>query len=130
MFVYVILHLLRMKFGLDVYVTENVVLHLREYFEDVTDFPVAEETLCGFNKFWKEFGRSQRREIDLYARNKILERKNETSDFFQPKKEDNLISVLHSNEANRVKVKIDDSFLSLTSFLSLLLLFIIILSQL
>jgi len=45
-----------------------------------------------------------------------LERKNETSDFFQPKKEDNLISVLHSNEANRVKVKIDDSFLSLTSF--------------
>ena len=55
MMVYVIIRMLRVLYGVDAYVTRSTVSQLELYFEGVEEIPVAEDNLCGFAKFHKEF---------------------------------------------------------------------------
>ena len=86
MFTYIQLYILRVKYGFDVYITENVLNHLRMLFDNVSGklkknictqthknitfidlnakslvltikiaFPIAERSLCGFKRFFREF---------------------------------------------------------------------------
>jgi len=116
MFTYIVLYILRVKYGLDVYVTENVVLHLREYFENVSEFPIAERSLCGFKRFQREFSKKQWSNILSFSREEMKERKNQTKDFFGKGKSETLTSVLNSIEVYGIKNEMDDNLQTLTSF--------------
>ena len=54
--------------------------------------------------------------MNIYATEKITERRNQTKDIFSPEKNDDLISVLHSPDAYKMKPDIDDELLSFSSF--------------
>eukprot|EP00090_Calanus_glacialis_P013887 TRINITY_DN22518_c0_g1_i6.p1 TRINITY_DN22518_c0_g1~~TRINITY_DN22518_c0_g1_i6.p1 ORF type:complete len:197 (+),score=49.49 TRINITY_DN22518_c0_g1_i6:81-593(+) len=110
MFNYLFLHILQVRYGLEVFATQNVVQHLGQIFQHVSHFPTAETSLCGYSKFWKQLEAKMFNDFDTYAREKITERKNQTKDMFSPERNNNLISVLH------VKPDIDDELLSYSSF--------------
>ena len=116
MFTYIVLYILRVKYGLDVYVTENVLLHLREYFENVEDFPIAERSLCGFKRFHKEFKEKQWRNIWALTKDEMRERKHQTKDFFGDEKSETMMSVLHSPVVYGMRNDIDENIMEYSSF--------------
>ena len=116
MFTYIVLYILRVKYGLDVYVTENVLLHLREYFENVEDFPIAERSLCGFKRFHKEFKEKQWRNIWALTKEEMRERKHQPKDFFGDEKSETMMSVLHSPVVYGMRNDIDENMMEYSSF--------------
>ena len=116
MFTYLVLYILRVKYGLDVYGTENALLHLNEYFENVSDFPIAERTLCGFKRFHREFSEKQWAKIWSFTEGEMKERKNQTKDFFGAEKSETMTSVLHSSEIYAMKNDIDENLMAFSSF--------------
>ena len=51
---YVIVYLLRVKYGLEVYISREIISKLEQFFENVSDLPIAELELCGYGRFHKE----------------------------------------------------------------------------
>eukprot|EP00090_Calanus_glacialis_P012604 TRINITY_DN21200_c0_g1_i1.p1 TRINITY_DN21200_c0_g1~~TRINITY_DN21200_c0_g1_i1.p1 ORF type:complete len:445 (+),score=115.38 TRINITY_DN21200_c0_g1_i1:200-1336(+) len=113
---YVTGRLMRVLYGVDAYVTRSTVAHLGMYFENVTEVPVAEEQLCGFEKFFKEFRTKQLGRIRSIASKELEERNNETEDIFAREKSKGLVSVLHSNKLYNLEVGLDDKTKQLSSF--------------
>ena len=54
---YVIVYLLRVKYGLEVYISREIVSKLEQFFENVSDLPVAERELCGYGRYHRELQR-------------------------------------------------------------------------
>ena len=116
MMTYVTGRMMRVLYGLDAYITKSTVSHLELYFENVSDVPVAEEKLCGFEKFFKEFRSKQWGRIRSTATKELEERKNETEDIFAREKSKGLVSVLHSNKLYHIEVGMDDQTRQFSSF--------------
>ena len=116
MFTYVVLYILRVKYGLDVYGTENNILHLSEIFENVSDIPIAERSLCGFRRFHREFSTTRWNKIWSYTEQEMEDRKNQTKDFFGQEKSVSKMSVLHSSEIYAIKNEIDENLTEYSSF--------------
>ena len=51
---YVVVYLLRVKYGLDVYISREIISKLEQFFTNVSSLPVAETELCGYGRFYKE----------------------------------------------------------------------------
>ena len=83
MFTYMMVYLLRERYNVDAYITENIGKHLAQYFQvlcvlfkndicclktqtchqGLGELPVAERQLCGVAAFLKKHQREQRAEI-------------------------------------------------------------------
>lgn len=117
MMTYMTARLMRVLYGVDVYITRNTRSQLEMYFEDVSEIPVAEEKLCGFEKFFKEFKNKQWGRIRSVANKEMEERENKTeTDIFGREKSAGLVNVLHSNKLYNLEVGMDDQTVQLSSF--------------
>ena len=113
---YVTGQLLRVLYGLDTYVTRSTVSVLQIYFENISEITIAEEQLCGFEAFFKEFRSKQWSRIRSVASKELEDRSNDTEDIFGRKKGKDLVSVLHSNKLYNIKVGLDDQLSQISSF--------------
>ena len=110
---YIVAFILKTVYKVNVYVPRNIIEHLEKYFDNVDQdiIPVAEQSLCGFQKFWKIYS-EERRETGLkYVEEETLRRKNEHS-----KKSSNIVSVFHSNEMYKLEYEPSNTSLQQSSF--------------
>ena len=116
MMTYVIAQLMKVLYEVDIFVTRPMIEVLRNYFEDVDQLPIAEEKLCGFEKFFKEFRNHQFNKIRNVVKEEMGKRKNDTTDMFEVDSSDGLVNVLHSNKVYHLEVGLDDPTKQLSSF--------------
>ena len=52
---YIVAFILKTVYKVNVYVPRNIIEHLEKYFDNIDQdiITVAEQSLCGFQKFWK-----------------------------------------------------------------------------
>ena len=81
------------------------------YFEGLEDIPVAEEKLCGFEKFYKVF-----KQKEWQAIRSLEERHHAIDDIFNRKKGGGVVSVLHSEKVNNHELVVDNETRQLSSF--------------
>ncbi|XP_023345764.1 uncharacterized protein LOC111714792 [Eurytemora carolleeae] len=77
MFTYILAYLVREIFGLEVYIGHYTWKHLSEIFENVSEFPVAQHSICGFSGFYTRYRNDEWKNIwDVIARKKQEEEVN------------------------------------------------------
>ena len=76
---YVVVYLLRVKYGLDVYISKEIVRKLEQFFTDVSSLPVAEIELCGYGRFYKELQSGISNKTRDYYMEEVNKRRNTPS---------------------------------------------------
>ena len=76
---YIIAFVLKTVYKVNVYVPRNIIEHLEKYFDNIDQdiIPVAEQSLCGFQKFWKMYSEERRETVLKYVEEETLKRKKE-----------------------------------------------------
>ena len=118
MFTFILIYMLRVKYGLDAYTTSVVKNHLAEIFENMEDYPTAETELCGFQRFYKEFWHHrQAKSKAFFEQEKQLRQKESRSvKFLEEAKEVEMISILNSGGHYFMKVDINETQRRYSSF--------------
>ena len=110
---YIVAFVLKTVYKVNAYVPRNIIEHLEKYFDNIDQdiIPVAEQSLCGFQKFWKIYSEERRETVLKYVEEETLKRKNE-----QRKRSSNVVSVFHSNEMFKLEYEPSNTSLQYSSF--------------
>ena len=74
---YVVARMIKLVYNVDVYIPINIMNTLNKYFNniDTKAVPIAEENLCGFDKFWKEYSVEKKRTLGQFIAKEYARRK-------------------------------------------------------
>ena len=100
---YVLVYLLRVKYGLQVYISREIVSKLEEFFQNVSELPVAEEELCGYERFFKELQRQMSGLTTEYLMSETNKRRN-TPGLLTQSPETEAVSIVNSRSYYEQKV--------------------------
>ena len=102
---YVVVYLLRVKYGLDVYISRQIVSKLEEFFTDVSSLPVAETELCGYGRFYQELqSRISNKSQDYYLEEANKRRNTPSLGITSPSDQGEVNSILNSKQYYEQKV--------------------------
>ena len=109
---YIVAYVLKTVYKVDVYMPRTIVEHLEKYFDNIKRdlIPVAEEALCGFEKFWKTYSEENREKILKYVKQETLKRSSDSE------KSSNIVSIFHSNEFYNLEYEPSNRSLHQSSF--------------
>ena len=108
---FTIARLLKTVYKADVYIPRNIHDHLLQYFDgiDVDKIPIAEESLCGFEKFWRIYTEDNRQKM-------VNSVKEETEKREAQSLRSDIVSVVHSNAIYKLEYEPSEETNSLSSF--------------
>ena len=77
--------MIKLVYNVDVYIPFNIMKILNIYFTniDTKAVPIAEENLCGFDKFWKEYSAENKRTLSQFLIMEYQRRQAETLEEFR-----------------------------------------------
>ena len=99
---YTLARAIQQIYNIDVFITERMFRKLEMYFQLVDPLPIAEYSLCGFEKFFKLYMTEYRRKMLSTVEEETARRKRRKEEIFKSENYDNfggssdLTSVLHS----------------------------------
>ena len=103
---------LQQIYNVDIFITRNMYKTLKKYFQLEDHLPIAEDSLCGFEKFFKVYISDYRKKMMDTVKEETSRRKNRRDKFLEPKQYNNssmdLVSVLHSNALYKAKYEVTD----------------------
>ena len=110
---YVVAFVLKTVYKVNVFIPKNIIEHLDKYFDNIDRdiIPMAEQSLCGFEKFWKIYSQERKETVLKYVEEETLKRSNEQSG-----KSNNIVSVFHSNEMYKLEYEPSNTSLQHSSF--------------
>ena len=110
---YIVAFVLKTVYQVNVYMPGNIIGHLEKYFDNIDRdiIPAAEESLCGFKKFWRIYSEERRETVLKYVEEETLKRNNK-----QSRKSSNIVSVFHSSEMYKIEYEPGNKSLQHSSF--------------
>ena len=108
---YTLARAIQQVYNIDVFITERMFRKLKLYFELDDPLPIAEYSLCGFEKFFKLYMSEYRRKMLATVEAETARRKNGRGRIFQNENYNNssdLVSVLHSQALYTTKYEVTD----------------------
>ena len=96
---YVVVYFLRVKYGLDVYISREIVRKLEQFFTDVSSLPVAEKELCGYGRFYQELrSKISNKSHDYYLKEANKRRNTPSLGVTSPSEQGEADSILNSRQ--------------------------------
>ena len=108
---YILSKALQQIYKIDVYITRRMFQTLKLYFQLDNHLPIAEESLCGFEKFFKVYMSEYRRKMFSLVKEETSRRKTSRENILETKeniKTTDLVSVLHSSALYTAKYDVTD----------------------
>ena len=96
---YILSKALQQIYKIDVYITRKMFQKLKMYFKLDNHLPVAEESLCGFEKFFKVYMSEYRKKMLSIVKEETSRRKTSRENILETEETQrtDLVSVLHSS---------------------------------
>ena len=107
---YILSKALQQIYKIDVYITRRMFQTLKIYFQLDNHLPVAEESLCGFEKFFKVYMSEYRKKMFSIVQEETSRRKTSRANILESEENNraDLVSVLHSSALYRAKYDVTD----------------------
>ena len=107
---YILARAIQQIYNIDVFITERMFRKLKLYFQLEEPLPIAEYSLCGFEKFFKLYMSEYRRKMLASLKEETARRKNGREMVFKDEKNNSsdLVSVLHSQALYTTKYEVTD----------------------
>ena len=107
---YILSKALQQIYKIDVYITRRMFQTLKIYFQLDNHLPVAEESLCGFEKFFKVYMSEYRKKMLSIVQEETSRRKTSRANILESEENNrtDLVSVLHSSALYTAKYDVTD----------------------
>ena len=107
---YILSKALQQIYKIDVYITRRMFQTMKIYFQLDNHLPIAEESLCGFEKFFKVYMSEYRKKMISIVKEETSRRKNSREKILETKENNraDLVSVLHSSALYTAKYDVTD----------------------
>ena len=107
---YILSKALQQIYKIDVYITRRMVQTLKMYFELDNHLPIAEESLCGFEKFFKVYMAEYRKKMLSIVKEETSKRKTSREKILEDKENEraDIVSVLHSSALYTAKYDVTE----------------------
>ena len=107
---YILSKALQQIYKIDVYITRRMFKTLKIYFQLDNHLPIAEESLCGFEKFFKVYMSEYRKKMLSIVKEETSRRKTSRAKILESKENNrtDLVSVLHSSALYTAKYDVTD----------------------
>ena len=107
---YILSKALQQIYQIDVYITRRMFQTLKMYFKLDNHLPIAEESLCGFEKFFKVYMSEYRRKMLSLVKEETYRRKTSRGNILETKENNrtDFVSVLHSSALYTAKYDVTE----------------------
>ena len=107
---YILSKALQQIYKIDVYITRRMFKTLKIYFQLDNHLPIAEESLCGFEKFFKVYMSEYRKKMLSIVKEETSERKTSREKILEAKENErtDFVSVLHSSALYTAKYDVTE----------------------
>ena len=107
---YILSKALQQIYKIDVYITRRMFQTLKMYFELDNHLPIAEESLCGFEKFFKVYMTEYRKKMISTVKEETSRRKTRSEKILDTKENNrtDFVSVLHSSALYTAKYDVTE----------------------
>ena len=107
---YILSKALQQLYKIDVYITRKMFQKLKMYFKLDNHLPVAEESLCGFEKFFKVYMAEYRKKMLSIVKEETSRRKSSNERILETRenKRTDFVSVLHSSALYTAKYDVTE----------------------
>ena len=107
---YILSKALQQIYKIDVYITRRMFQTLKIYFQLDNHLPIAEESLCGFEKFFKVYMSEYRKKMLSIVKEETSRRKTSRANILESEENNrtDLVSVLHSSALYTAKYDVTD----------------------
>ena len=107
---YILSKALQQLYKIDVYITRRMFLTLKMYFKLDNHLPVAEESLCGFEKFFKVYMSEYRKKMLSVVKEETSRRQTSKEKILETKESNrtDFVSVLHSSAIYKAKYDVTE----------------------